>query len=292
MATALWRHGIRRSNRQDLASWLRRVGGQDDADIDLAAAALALGGLAMPGTDLHRYEHHLSLLVRDVGAAGGRSDAAGNLEARIRALSDIVVGRYGYTGDDKTYDDLDNANLMRVIDRRRGLPVALAILYIHAARAQGWHIEGLNFPGHVLLRMDLNGARHIVDPFYDGEVRHTEDLRALLKAMTGNDAELKPEYYAPLGNRDILLRLQNNLKQRLLRDRRPAEAVEVVESMLMFAPSRAGLWREAGLIHAHLENIRAATLALEHYLELGGVADVKRRQEARNLLSSLRRRLN
>ena len=61
--------------------------------------------------------------------------------------------------------------------------------------------------------------------------------------------------------------------------------------MLMFAPARPQLWRETGLIHAHLENLRAAALALENYLQLTG-ADDPRRAEAHELLAGLRKRLN
>ena len=67
--------------------------------------------------------------------------------------AEILAERHRLLGDDQTYDDLENANLISVIDRRRGLPVALSILYIHAARRQGWPVEGSNFPGHFLIRL-------------------------------------------------------------------------------------------------------------------------------------------
>src|SRR3546814_18868046 len=83
---------------------------------------------------------------------------------------------------------MSNADMMRVIDRRRGLPVALGILYLHGARAQGWPICGLNFPGHFLLRLDLGAERTIIDPFHGGETRDAAALRALLKTMAGEAA--------------------------------------------------------------------------------------------------------
>jgi regulator of sirC expression with transglutaminase-like and TPR domain len=289
--TVLPQDGMKPVRRADLVSWLRRIGGQPDDAIDLAAGALTLAALERPRANLGRYEHHLSLLVRDVADLGARADADEDLAARARSLSAVIAERYGYAGDEETYDDLENANLMRVIDRRMGLPISLGILYIHAGRAQGWRIDGLNFPGHFLLRLELDGERLILDPFHAGALRQSEDLRALLKTVAGAEAELQPAHYERLGNRDILIRLQNNLKQRLLRRQQPAEAVEVLETMLMFAPARPQLWRETGLIHAHLENLRAAALALENYLQLAG-ADDPRRAEAHELLAGLRKRLN
>ncbi|MFP3386808.1 hypothetical protein, partial [Tritonibacter sp. SIMBA_163] len=76
------------------------------------------------------------------------------------------------------------------------------------------------------------------------------DLRQLLKAIEGAGAELSAEHYAPLGNRAILLRLQNNRKVRLLHDEHRELAVQTLEAMLMIAPSEPSLWHEAGLLHA------------------------------------------
>lgn len=277
------------SGRKELEARLRRIGGSEDAAIDLAEAALFLAALDRPRVPLERYRHHLSLLERDTAEAIETLDPS-SLKDRAVALKQVIVERYGYQGDQLTYDDLQNANLMRVIDRRKGLPVTLGILYIHAARAQGWTIHGLNFPGHFLLRLDQDGKRLIIDPFAGGEPRDTAAMRELLKAISGNEAELRPEHYAPVGNRDILLRVQGNIKLRLLQDKRPDEALVVLESMLMIAPGQAGLWREAGLLHAHLGNLRAAVMGLEQFIELS--RDEQGRHEAATLLQGLKSRLN
>ena len=89
------------------------------------------------------------------------------------------------------------------------------------------------------------------------------ELRDLLKVAAGADAELTPEYYATVGNRDILLRLQNNLKLRFMKADRVDKAVEILNGMLLFAPEEAMLWREAGLLNAHIGNLNVAVDALE-----------------------------
>jgi regulator of sirC expression with transglutaminase-like and TPR domain len=275
------------SGRQELEAQLRRYGGLEDAAIDLADAALLLAALDRPRVSLARYRHHLEELARDA-AAEEAGDAA--LDRRIGTLNETLRGRHGYEGDELTYDDLQNANLMRVIDRRKGLPVALAILYLHTARAQGWAIEGLNFPGHFLLRLELDGERAILDPFHGRTVPGTPALRELLKTSLGEEAELRPHHTAPVGNRDILLRLQNNIKLRLVEQQRPQEALEILDSMLMLAPRDAALWREAGMLHGHLENLRAALLAFEQVLDLADVEPL--RHEAAGFIQKIRARLN
>lgn len=278
------------SGRKDLEANLRRIGGQDDGEIDLANAALWLAALDRPRVSLDRYQHHLTVLARDTAQEFEISGREDDLSARIGAINSVIFGRHAYQGDSLNYDDLQNANLMRVIDRQKGLPIALGILYIHCARAQGWSIQGLNFPGHFLLRMDAADDRRIIDPFHAGNQLGTADLRAMLKAIGGPEAELRPEHYSPVSNRMILKRLQDNIKIRLLRAQQTGEALEVVETMLMFAPSEANLWRDAGVLHAGQDNLRAAILSLEQYLLLCDSPDA--RHEAANLLQQIKSNLN
>ncbi len=272
---------------------LREIGAQADQAIDLAEAALALAWLDRPRVEPARYRHHLALLVREVAAAGSAADRFDRRAAalhQVAALNQVIVGKYGYDGDRLTYEDLQNANLMRVIDRRKGLPIALGILYLHAARAQGWEAHGLNFPGHFLIRLDGDGRRVILDPFNRGRICDTPALRELLKAATGLDAELEPAHYAPVGNRSILLRLQNNIKLRLIRDRCWARALEVVETMLLFAPGEPEPWREAGILSSRLGHLGRAVECLQTSLE--HQPDDAARHATATLLQRLRKQLN
>ena len=275
-------------SRLEAKDLLRHIGTLPDEDIDLAEAALALAALDHSDVSLDRYRDHLSLLAREVAELNPPD--TDTLEGRVKALQDVLVGRHGYEGDTLTYDDIQNANMMQVIDRKKGLPVALGILFIQTARAQGWAISGLNFPGHFLVRLEYAGERVILDPFNQGQSRSVMELRDLLKVAAGADAELTPEYYATVGNRDILLRLQNNLKLRFMKADRVDKAVEILDGMLLFAPEEAMLWREAGLLNAHIGNLNAAVGALETFMTLG-VNDLLRHQTAL-LIQQLKTRLN
>ena len=275
------------SDPETCARYLRELGGSGARVLPIAEAALALASFERPRVDFGHYRDHLRLVARDVGK---HPDAAGDLAARARALNEIILLKYAYSGDALTYDDLQNANLIRVIDRRKGLPVALGILYIHAARAQGWDMAGLAFPGHFLVRLSDDPGRVIIDPFHGGQVCGAAELRELLKAATGRDSELLPEHYAAVSDRDVLLRLQNNLKARLLQTQNPERAVTVVETMLMLAPDLAELWHEAGMLHRHLGNMRAAAAALEQYVVRA--PDGMSRHQAAAILQQLRTQLN
>jgi regulator of sirC expression with transglutaminase-like and TPR domain len=267
--------------------FLRDLAGLPKSTLPIAEAALALASFDRPRVALARYRKHLKSLAHDVGRRG---DASGDLQSRAGALNEIILLKHGYCGDELTYDDLQNANLMRVIDRRKGLPVALGILYLGAARAQGWDAVGLGFPGHFLIRLSEGPERLILDPFHGGRTLDAVALRELLKAIAGQDIELAPEHYAPVADRDVLLRLQNNLKSRLIQAQRHEEAVRVIDTMRMLAPDLADLSREAGLLHAQLGNMRAAVRSIEDFI--ANAPEGSARHEAAIVLQQLKAKLN
>jgi regulator of sirC expression with transglutaminase-like and TPR domain len=274
-------------DREDCTRFLRELAAHESRLLPIGEAALALASFERPRVGLARYRQHLAALARDVGR---HAAAGGNLASRALALNEVILLKYGYSGDELTYDDLQNANLMRVVDRRKGLPVALGILYLHAARAQGWECVGLGFPGHFLIRLSDGPERLILDPFHAGRVCDAAMLRELLKAMAGQAVELSPEHYAPVADRDVLLRLQNNLKSRLLQAGRHERALRVVETMQLLAPDLATLWQEVGLLHAHLGNLRAAAQAVEEFIRR--TPDGAARHQAAVLLQQLKAKLN
>ena len=242
---------------------LRAVGSLADDEIDLADAALLLGALDMPNASLAGYRDHVERLGEDVAALARAGEP---LERRRRHVNAVLFDAHGYAGDAESYDAPENANLLQVIDRRVGLPVSLGILYIHAARAQGWAVDGLAFPGHFLVRLEEGDRRVIVDPFHRGQMLEAGHLRGLLKQFQGVDAELQPGHYAPVGNRSILLRLQNNIKSRALQASDSARAAAILERMLLIAPDAGGLWHELGAVRARLGTIKGAVEALERSL--------------------------
>ena len=266
---------------------LRAAGLADDAAIDLAMTALAFAVRRRRDAGEDRYAAHLADLATAVAtAAPGTATPA----AQLAALRQVIVDLHGYHGDRETYDDLRNADLASVIDRRRGLPVALSILWLHAGRAQGWNLCGLNFPGHFLLRIETAGERLVFDPFNDGRTLGTPELRELIKSLGGPKAELAPDHTAELSNRGILLRLQNNIKARLLQESDVAGALFIVDGMLMLAPGAAALWHEAGLLHVQQESLGAARRCLERAVELAESGATRQRIAAE--LAAIRARLN
>ncbi len=267
---------------------LREVARTGTEGIGIAHAALAYARLEQPGVDHTPYEEHIQSLAADVSQLlRGR---AASIQHATDVLNAVMFDAYGYEGDDETYDDLENADLMRVIDRRRGLPVALSILYMHIARIAGIRAQGLSFPGHFLLRLDLGSERAVVDPFHGGAQLQADGMRALLKGALGPEMELTPDMYQPVDDIEVLLRLQNNIKLRLIEQDRMTDAAVIIDRMRLIAPEAPDLMREAGLLHTHAGNLKAAILALEDFLDSERLPGPRR--DASILLQRLRSCLN
>ncbi|NQW11609.1 MAG: hypothetical protein HQ481_17220 [Alphaproteobacteria bacterium] len=262
---------------------LDRVAAAGDRPIGLAEAALALAALERPARDLAPHRAHLAEMAAAV------ADAA-LAQAPADALAATLAGRFGYTGDDATYDDLTNADLAAVIERRRGLPVALGILYCEAARAQGWRAVGLNFPAHFLIRIEAGGTPVVLDPFHGGVALSAADLRALLRRM-GAGQELLPEHHAAVPDRHILLRLQNNIKLRRLKSGDSDGALKTLGLMRRMAPERVDLAREEAGILVQLGALRGAADTLRIWLAAGHGDPVERR-EIEALLTAIGTRMN
>ena len=73
-----------------------------------------------------------------------------------------------FKGDSKEADALENYDLCKVIDRRKGNPTSLACLFMLLGRRLGIRVEGCNYPGHFLARIQINGTSHLIDCFHGG----------------------------------------------------------------------------------------------------------------------------
>ena len=136
--------------------------------------------------------------------AAGLSPATASALERADALARVLKSF--------SLDDHEVPAWPEVLAHRSGSPVGLSILWLAVAERAGWTAEALNFPGFLPVRLaDSTGGRVIVDPATGGRVLEARDLRAAVKAVEGLASELHPSLFAPVANRDILLRLQNKV---------------------------------------------------------------------------------
>ena len=192
--------------REDAEEFLTAAGKASDEAFPLFEATLACAVHEDPSRD-----------PRPTRALA--EQAAERLSARMAAspiddaLPEAMAGDLRFTGDLMTYDHPDNADIITVWERRKGLPVALGVLYIDAARRCGLPVAGVDFPGHFLLRVESDEGAFAIDPFAEGRVVLPSELtrRALLAGLTPDIADRLERLMAPVSDRAVLIRLQNNI---------------------------------------------------------------------------------
>ena len=166
--------------------------------------------------------------------AAGHSQAREILEDQFDSLSMTVGGtdligvvrslrdELGFDGDRQNYDDPINSMLHFVIERRRGLPILLAVVVHEVCRRKSIPASIIGMPGHVLVS-DGAAQPTYVDPFHSAHPMSAGGARGLYETMTGL-SNFSESFLDPLPNRAVLWRILNNL---LSRYRRTGELANV-----------------------------------------------------------------
>jgi regulator of sirC expression with transglutaminase-like and TPR domain len=268
---------------------------------DLSPGALAIARVEYPRLDVDAClgqveEIGLAALDRVARDAG----VEGTLLARVDAINRCLFETLGFRGNRERYSDVRNSCLNQVIERRTGIPITLSVLYLDVARRAGLRGEGINFPGHFLVRIrDAAAAASapglIVDPFNAGAILTDRDCRALL-ARHDESLAYSPELLTRATRRQVFIRMLVNLKRLYVQRRSFPQAHAVTHALLVLAPSSLAELRDRGLLSYHLHDYAAALRDLEEYLRL--VTLTERNEESReettqvwDHVKSLRRRV-
>jgi regulator of sirC expression with transglutaminase-like and TPR domain len=276
-----------------------------DGPHDLARACLLIAQDAYPDLDVERYMREMETLalrlrarVKGIDAAGARESAA---EERVVALNEFLFEELGYWGNVDDYYDPRNSYLNEVIERKTGIPITLSILYLEFGRRIGLPLEGISFPGHFLVRLQLRSSVLILDPFVGGARQSEKDLRERLQRVIPEGAapgvpvaELPmDQFLEPATTRQILARVLRNLKGIYRETDQPERLLEVLNRMLVVSPDAAAELRDRGFVYQRLECWRPALKDLTDYLDRDPeAADVHEVRSALVDLSARCARLN
>ena len=244
----------------------------DATDESPARAALVAARIAYPRLDPSAWLAELDV-YGDAARQHLELGVGGNppTRTRLRVVSEFFFGQLGFVGNREQYEDPRNSFLNDVIARRTGIPITLAIVFMEIARRAGLSIDGVNFPGHFLMRCpepdqsEAPGAL-IVDPFNGGALLSDADCLRLLKTHAGDEALLDPGMLQPAGKQAILLRVLLNLKRAFVRMRSFDYARDVSELLVALDPSALTELRDRGLLASHLRDYAAALRDLEAWL--------------------------
>lgn len=185
-----------------------------DREIDLSKAALYIAQIEYPDLDI---EHYLDTLQSMGSQVSQRLTETSYPLKVIQTIGKYLYEELNFHGNERDYYNPRNSFLNDVIDRRTGIPITLAVVYLHIAKAIGFPMVGIGMPGHFLIRPNFEDAGIFVDVFDRGEILFVEDCRQKLMHIYQQDIPfLPPEILQPVSNRQILLRILNNLQANYL----------------------------------------------------------------------------
>lgn len=289
---------------QDFAALVR------DPDPGLAGAALAMARVEYPRLDAARYVAQLDALgaeaARRVAAAVPDAiEAPAQVDptafARITELNRFLFADERFVGNDEHYEDPRNSFLNEVLERRTGIPITLAVVYMEVARRAGVEVEGVNFPGHFLVRC-RSGERSLytrdllIDAHHGGALLSEPMCRELLMRHAGEGAVWDPQLLGQATKPQILTRMLLNLKRAYMRLYSFQQARDVTELLLAVDASALVELRDRGLLAYHLNDFPSALRDLQSYLHQsrGAELDDEGRDEQERIwehVKTLRRRV-
>jgi regulator of sirC expression with transglutaminase-like and TPR domain len=171
----------------------------DRPSVPLDEAALLISTSIQPGLDL---DHWLAALD-DLARRCPTSTPTG--------VAEYLFDSERFVGNRHAYYDWRNSCLDRVIATRTGIPISLSVLMIEISRRLGVELHGVGMPAHFLVR-PAEDPDVFFDPFDAGRMLDRDGARALFEQVTGGQVAWHERYLEPTPNRDIVIRMLNNLK--------------------------------------------------------------------------------
>ncbi|MBI4265559.1 MAG: transglutaminase family protein [Acidobacteria bacterium] len=269
----------------------------------LARAALLIARIEYPRL---AFEPYLERLDRMGDAARYRIDrhldetGDASTLSRIKGFNAYLFDEQRFVGNRERYEDPRNSCLNEVLDQRTGIPITLSLVYMEVGTRAGLHVDGVNFPGHFLVRCPEATSRGsgglIIDPFHCGALLSEHDCRLLLQKHVGAEVAFNKSLLAPATRSQVIVRMLLNLKRIYVHMRSFPQARDVTELLLAIMPSALSELRDRGLLAYHLNDVTGALRDLQTYLKLASMCetDKETREEHQQIwehVKALRRRV-
>ncbi len=259
--------------------------GIDDERIDLLRAALAFARIEYPHLDPEPYVSQINALARRVSE---KIDDPGDPAQCIAALNYVLFDEEMFRGNTADYYNPRNSFINDVLDRRLGIPISLALLYMEVARRAGFQLFGVGMPGHFMLKhYDVDGRSFFIDAFERGSVLSEEDCRHKIESIHAGQITLHPEFLLIVTRRQMLTRMLNNLRAIYLSRRDFRRAVEAVDLILVIYPRSPEDVKQRAALRYNLNDYKGALNDFEEYVKMA--PDASDAEEIRQTALGLRR---
>jgi regulator of sirC expression with transglutaminase-like and TPR domain len=223
--------------------------------VPLARGALLIAKEEYPALDIDAYIDRFAALARE---AEPIVRAGADTVERIQLLSHFLFELRGFEGNRDEYSDPRNSFMNEVLDRRRGIPITLSVLYLEVGRRLGINLYGVSFPAHFLVKAVDDRGELIIDPFVGGKILDLDEIRARLTQIYGQPVELHPSMVKAVGSRHILARMLRNLKGIYTGASDWNRALSALDRILLLDPRSLDELAERAALYERLECFKAA----------------------------------
>jgi len=235
----------------------------DESVFSLDRAALAIGLEEYPELDIDYYLRRLDTLAARTEVLVGHTRSAINV---IEGLNEVLFIQEGLRGNNEDYYDPRNSYVNEVLDKKCGIPISLSVIYMEVARRIGFHLEGVGFPGHFVMKHSSREKEILIDAFNQGRILMTNDLQELLDRIYGGTVSVQPAFLQPMDKKGIISRMLFNLKGIYYQKEEYYKALSIVEWVLMLNPGMSSEIRDRGLLYMQTSLFAKALADLEYYL--------------------------
>ena len=245
---------------------------QPDSQINLAEAALMIARLEYPDLDISSYLGRIHSLADEVRNRLPDNPNAGDI---LNQLNQVLFIEKGFEGNSEDYYDPRNSFLNDVIDRKLGIPISLSILYIELGKELGLPLAGVSFPGHFLVKLEIDDGAIVLDPYFGGISLSEDDLEERLQEFYGD--ELKRQHFygllATSSNKDIITRVLRNLRNLYMQEEQWEKALTMADYMVNIDSDKADALKARAVIYDQLECFTSALKDYKRYLSIAPTTD-------------------
>ncbi len=236
---------------------------EPETEWNLFRLSLEIGRVLVPRID---FVPHLELLEEIVDEIRSRISPESDTYSVIEAINQTLFAEYRFAANDRDYYDPQNSMMPNVLERRKGIPITLTILYREVAHRVGMNLRCVAMPGHFLLKYRMPQREIFIDAFHRGQILLGDECCDLMESVTGKRSEA-PEALATASNSTVILRLLMNLKAIYRQQGNLALLLEVMERRIPLLTDPLPEILERGLTKLSLEHYGGALEDIEYYLE-------------------------
>ena len=184
---------------------------------NLFEAMIILSRFRYPKLDLEKVNQTLSKIRQDVWLEVNDNMTA--LE-RIRVMNRIFFDLHGFKGNTQDFIAPENSFINDVLNKRKGNPITLSIIYSIIAQGVNIPVYGVNMPRQFILayvekiftepskEVKQTDVLFYLNPFNRGDIYSSNEVRSFLVALK---IEPLDEYMLPCSHITIVKRCLNNL---------------------------------------------------------------------------------